>query len=75
MPQLPVTPRGKTQRKLCVIGSAGHTGANCVEWKNVKSVNLVDFDVVIVNVHSLNSMIWVTSRKTSICAISAFSWW
>jgi hypothetical protein len=41
--------------KVLVIGSTGHQHVKCVEWQNVETVNLVDFDAVVVNVRSLNA--------------------
>jgi hypothetical protein len=44
----------KTQPKTLVIGSSGHAYVTCVAWIDLKSVNLKDFDIVVVNVPSLD---------------------
>jgi hypothetical protein len=49
-------------RKTLVIGSTGHMHAICVEWRDVLSVNLVDFDLVVVNCRPLTSEFLTTHR-------------
>jgi hypothetical protein len=38
--------------KILVIGSTGHQHVTCVRWEEISSVNIVDFDLVVVNVRS-----------------------
>ena len=40
--------------KYLVLGSSGHQFVDCVEWDIATLPNLVDYDVIIVNVRSLN---------------------
>jgi hypothetical protein len=46
--------------KTLVIGSTKHQHVTCVEWAEAPSVNIVDFDCVVVNVHSLRPEILAT---------------
>lgn len=39
--------------KTLVIGSLGHQHVKCVDWKDISTVNIVDFDLVIVNTRPL----------------------
>src|SRR5271163_2533981 len=39
--------------KTLVIGSTKHQHAKCIDWNDVSSVNIVDFDAVVINTHSL----------------------
>lgn len=50
-PQLYVPP--VAPRKVCVVGSTGHKHVTCVGWDDTDSINLVDFDCVIVVVETL----------------------
>jgi hypothetical protein len=45
---------GMDTKKVLVIGSTKHQHVACVGWEDTKSVNIVDFDAVVVNVHSLS---------------------
>ena len=45
----PVAPR-----KVCVVGSTGHKHVTCVGWDDTDSINLVDFDCVLVVVETLS---------------------
>ena len=40
--------------KTLVIGSLGHQHVKCVDWKDISTVNIVDFDLVIVNTRPLS---------------------
>jgi hypothetical protein len=40
--------------KTLVVGSSGHAHVTCVAWPNLRSVNLKDFDAVVVDVTSLD---------------------
>lgn len=42
-----------TAPKTLVIGSTRHQHVTCVDWANIASVNIVDFDLVIVNTRPL----------------------
>lgn len=39
--------------KTLVIGSMGHAHVTCARWEDITKVNVVDFDVVVVNCHVL----------------------
>ncbi|MEQ1705782.1 MAG: hypothetical protein ABL867_07420, partial [Rickettsiales bacterium] len=39
--------------KILVIGSSGHQHVKCVDWINIDTVNIVDFDTVVVNTRPL----------------------
>jgi hypothetical protein len=44
----------KVPPKTLVVGSSGHAHVTCVAWPSLRSVNLKDFDAVVVNVTSLD---------------------
>jgi hypothetical protein len=39
--------------KVCVVGSAGHKYVTCIGWDETDSINLVDFDTLLVVVETL----------------------
>ena len=44
-------------KKILVIGSTGHTGITGVSWTDAFAMNIVDFDVVLINTISLTTQI------------------
>jgi len=40
--------------KVLVIGSTKHQHATCIDWLSIDTVNIVDFDTVVVNTRSLS---------------------
>jgi hypothetical protein len=48
------TENPKPPRKTLVVGSSGHAHVTNVAWDDLKSVNLRDFDAVVLNVVALN---------------------
>lgn len=50
----PSPANAKPPPKTLVVGSSGHAHVTCVAWADLKSVNLKDFDVVVLNVASLD---------------------
>ncbi len=44
-----------SSKKTLVIGSTGHSGVTCVAWTDVESVNVVDFDQVVLNCRPLTT--------------------
>jgi hypothetical protein len=41
-------------KKTLVVGSSGHAHVTCVTWPDLKSVNVKDFDAIVLNVASLD---------------------
>lgn len=44
----------KAPPKTLVVGSSGHAHVTCAAWSNLRSVNLKDFDAIVVDVTSLD---------------------
>lgn len=53
-PSFEFRPTVKPPTKTLVVGSSGHEHVTCVDWPGLTSVNLKDFDAVVVNVASLD---------------------
>jgi hypothetical protein len=50
----PIPEKAKSPPKTLVVGSSGHAHVTCVTWNELKSVNLKDFDAILLNVTSLD---------------------
>lgn len=48
-------PARRTPKKVLIVGSTRHQHVQSVDWHELHSVNIVDFEAIVVNVRSLSS--------------------
>ena len=48
----------KPPPKVCVVGSTGHRHVRCATWEDIGTVNIVDFDAVVVVQRTLPESLW-----------------
>jgi hypothetical protein len=58
-------------RKVCVVGSTGHRHVKCTKWEDIGSVNLLDFDDVVIVMRTLPKVYWSLVLGRKICQLLA----